>query len=437
MPLTRLDTGGIARSLAQIADRPDDHVDVFFELDSEIGVVGRADALTPQRRAEQGLAVRLLRDGKSWLASSDEVTPEAFADAVARVARARPGAVSRPPRSLGRFELDSGSDSSLRRFVAAVESAITERHAAFPMTWDLRHHRRVSRVLGAMLSPTQQDEQFFSCIAVTPWFRWGSLLLDLEPANVEAVAGSLTALFRARRAQSPSAGRYNLVLGPAAAAVLLHESVAHMLETDTLALSGDPEAAVGVQLAASSVEVVDDPTGAPAGVARSVDDEGMPAVRRWLLRGGLVEQPLADLLRGAASRRLLPGAARRGSRHLAPVPRSTHLELLGGTATQDELVTRCGDGLLVEEFSSGSVDPLSGRLRLDFSSGRRIEGGRPGEVVGAGSVVGSAADVLAKVKEVGADRRSAGAGWCAKSGHRLPVWATTPSVLLEQIEVGP
>lgn len=437
MPLTQLDTGGIARSLAQIAERSTDHVDVFFELESETRLTGGADALMPQRRVEQGLAVRLLREGKSWLASSDEVTPEAFAGAVARVARARPGAVARPPKSLAPFEVAAEDEDALRRFVGAAEEAINGRHAAFPVIWDLRLHRRVSRVLGEMLSPAQQDERFFSCAAVTPWGRWGGLLPDLDAANVDAVAESLTAIFRARRVPRVVTGRYDVVLGPAAAAVLLHEAVAHTLETDTLALSGDPEAAVGVAMAASIVDVVDDPTGAPAGVVRSVDDEGMPVVRRWLLRGGVVEQPLTDLLRGAGSRTLIPGAGRRGSRHLPPVPRSTHLELLSGTASQDQLVADCGAGLFLDEFSGGSLDPLSGLLRLDFAWGRRIDGGRLTEVVGAGCVSGLAADVLGSFAAIGSDRRSAGAGWCAKGGHRLSVWSTAPSALLSGIEVGP
>lgn len=436
MPLTQLDTGGIARSLAQIADRRDDHVDVFFEVQSEIRLRGKADALQPQRLLEQGLAVRLLRDGQSWLASSDEVTPEAFAHAVARVARARPGAVAPPPRSLAPVDWPVEDEGELRRFVAAAEEAIKGRHAAFPVTWDVSLHRRVSRVLGAMLSPVQQDERFFSYTAVSPWAQSGGLLLDLGAANVEAVADSLTALFRARRAPRISPGRRDVVLGPAASAVLLHEAVAHALETDTLALSGDPEAAIGVAMAAAVVGVVDDPGGSPEAVARSVDDEGLPVVRRWLLRGGVVEQPLTDVLRGAGSRRLIPGAARRGSRHLAPVPRSTHLELLSGTASRDELVADCGAGLYLEEFASGRLDPLSGRLRLDFACGRRIDGGRLGEAVGAGCLVGAAVDVLGSVQAVGADRRSAGAGWCAKGGHRLPVWSTAPSMLLHGIEVG-
>lgn len=436
MPLTQLDTGGIARCLAQIADRPDDHVDAYFEIQTENRLTGRAMALTPQRRREQGLAVRLLRDGRSWLASTDEVTPDAFARALASVARARPGAVAPAPRGLACAEPEAEDEREMARFVEAVEEAIKGHHAAFPVSWDLSLHRRFSRVLGSMFSPVQQTERFFSCVAVTPWARWGGLLLDLGPTSVRTVAESLTSIFRARRAPPADIGRTDVVLGPNAAAILLHEAVAHALETDTLALSGNPAAAIGVEMAAPLLDVIDDPAGAPAAVARSVDDEGSPVVRRWLLRGGVVEQPLTDLLRGAGSSQLIPGAGRRGSRHLAPVPRSTQLELLAGSSNREQMVGECEAGLYVEEFARGSLDPLSGRLRLEFQYARRIEAGGLGAAVGHGCLTGSAADLLRGVRALGSEARPAGAGWCAKSGHRLAVWAKAPAMLLGGVEVG-
>jgi predicted Zn-dependent protease len=435
MPLAHLEIGGIARCLAQVAEQPRDHVDAFFEVSIESRAAGALGQLTAERRFERGLAVRLLREGRTWLASSDEISPQLLARAIARVARARPGAVVPPPRSLEAGTVEPTDPSELGEFAGAVEAAIQRRHAAFAILWDLRAHQHWTRVVGAMLSPGQQRESYYSCGARTPWGTWGALLRRLDDAAVETVAESLTCAFRAQKAPAPVAGRSAVVLAPAAAAVLLHEAVAHALETDTLALSGDPEAAVGVPLAAPVVDVVDNPAGAGEGVRRDVDDEGMPVIRRWLLRGGKVEQPLADLFVASRSNRLAPGAARRGNRHLAPVPRSTHLELLPGSAGRDELIESCGEGLLVAEFSSGALDPLSGELRLAFPYARRIEGGQPAALVGPGTVRGSVVATLAAVLEVASDAAPGGAGWCAKGGHRLPVWATAASMLLESVEV--
>ena len=46
------------------------------------------------------------------------------------------------------------------------------------------------------------------------------------------------------------------------------------------------------------------------------------------------------------------------------------------------------------------------------------------------------ADLLAAVTGVGRAARPAGAGWCAKGGQKLAVWATAPPIRLEGVEVG-
>jgi predicted Zn-dependent protease len=437
MALAHLEIGGIARCLAQVAEQPRDHVDAFFEVVVEERAAGFAGALTSEHRVERGLAVRLLRDGRTWLASSDEISPQLLSRAIARVARARPGAVVPPPRTLEAGVPAPSEPADLAAFAAAVEQSIQRRHAAFPIRWDLRRHQRWSRTVGAMLSPGQQRERFFGCAATMPWGSWGAILQRLDEATIEAVAESLTSSFRAQRAPAQPGGHTRVVLGPAAAAVLLHEAVAHTLETDTLALTGDPEAAVGVPLASEAVDVIDDPAGAGETVGREVDDEGMPVIRRWLLRSGRVEQPLADLYVASRSGRLAPGAARRGNRHLAPVPRSTHLELLPGPESREALLEACDQGLLVPELSRGSLDPLSGELRVEFPFARRVEGGLEEGLVGPGALRGSVVGTLARVLAVSNDARPAGAGWCAKGGHRIPVWSTACSLLLERIEVVP
>lgn len=435
MPLANLETGGIARCLVQIADRPKDHVEAFFEVTSDTSMQGPIGRMTPSSRTEQGLAVRLLRGGEAWLASSDGISPDVFSRAVARVARARPGAVAPPPRVLRAAAIDPAVPGHLEEFAATAQSAIGAQHAAFPVHWDVRQHRRWSRAIGAMLAPEQQRESFYSCVARTSWGTWGTLLLELDAAAAETVARSLTRSFRARRAAAPADGPTRVVLGSAATAVFLHEAVAHALETDTLRLSGEPEAALGVVLANDSLDVVDTPAGAPEAVRRSTDDEGTPVVRRWLLRRGVVEQPLADLQAASGSEMLVPGAARRGSRHLTPVPRSTHLELLPGSASGEALIEECGDGLWVEEFSGGRLDPLCGTVELRFPYARRIESGRLGDLTGPGRLDGSLTALLGGVLGVGRETAIGGAGWCAKGGHRLAVWASAPPLAIAGFEV--
>ncbi len=434
VPFSHVDTAAVARLLSQLAEREEDIADAFFERVEEVEVAPEGEAPRVRVRREEGFAVRLVREGRTWLAARDELAPRAFAEALRQVARALAPA-SYPEPALSGVPPGAAGALELLELPGAVERAVRAEHVGFPLRVGVRRHRRWVQVVGPRLVPAAESETFYSAVVETPWGRHGALLPELGVAAAAGLAAAAVALFRAREAPPPAPDRMTAVLGPGAAAVLLHEAVAHALESDTLALGGPVEAAVGVALAAPALDVLDDPSAAPPGVRRTTDDEGMPVCRRWLLRGGIVEQPLADALAARASPALVPGAARRGSRHLPPGPRSHHLELLPGTLDDAALLAGAEGGLYVAEAVRGALDALSGEFRLEVAAARRIRRGALAEPVGAFTLAGRVADLLARVSGVGARAVPAGAGWCAKGGAKLPVWATTPALRLDGVDV--
>jgi predicted Zn-dependent protease len=436
MPFTRLDTAAVARTLSQLAEQPEDVVDAFFERREEVEVAPEGDPGSLRVWREEGFAVRLVREGHTWLASRDGIEPRSFAEALRQVARAF-SAATYPEPSLEVPPPEAVKAQELLDFPGALSRAVRAHHVGFPLRVAVRRHRRWVQVVGPRLVAEAERENFYSLTAESSWGRYGALLLKLDAAAAEEIAAAVVALFRTRQAHPPAPLRGAAVLGPAAVAVLLHEAVAHALEADTLAQGGNPEAAVGVPMAASCLDVLDDPAAAPEGVRRSTDDEGSPVVRRWLLRGGVVEQPLADALWARTSPVLLPGAGRRGTRHLPPGPRSSHLEVLAGETSPDDLLAGSEEGLYFAEASRGSLDPLSGEFVLQLPYGQRFRRGGLHEAVGPCALRGRVSDLLTRVTAVGSASRLAGAGWCAKGGQKLPVWATAPALRLEGVEVTP
>jgi predicted Zn-dependent protease len=437
MPFTELDTAAVARTLSQIAEQPDDVVDAFFERREEVELPPEGDAPGLRAWREEGFAVRLVREGKTWLSSRDAIESRPFAEALRQVARALPSATyPEPAFQMPPFDGPPAAPE-LFEFPAALARAVRAHHVGFPLRVTVRRHRRWLQVVGPRLVPGPESETFYSCVTEAHWGRWGSLLPTLDADAITAMAAAVVSLFRARQAAPPEAGRGVAVLGPAAVAVLLHEAVAHALEADTLALGGNPEAAVGVPMAADCLDVLDDPGAAPEGVRRTTDDEGAAVVRRWLLRGGVVEQPLADALWARTSPVLLPGAGRRGTRHLPPGPRSSHLEILPGEASEADLLAGGDEGLWLPEASRGALDPLSGGFSLHFPFARRFRRGALAETVGPCVLRGRVAELLTRVTAVGHEARPAGAGWCAKGGQKMPVWATAPALRLEGVEITP
>ena len=436
MPYSHLDTAAVARTLSQVAEQSDDIVDAFFERREEVELAPEGDPGGLRVWREEGFAVRLSRGGQTWLASRDVIESKSFTEALRQVARAF-SAATYPEPSLELEPPEPLALPELTEFPGALSRAVRNHHVGFPLRVSVRRHRRWVQVMGPRLVAEPQSETFYSCAVESSWGRYGALLTRLDASTAEEVATAVVALFRARAAPPPAPFRGPAVLSPGAVAVLLHEAVAHALEADTLAQGGNLEAAVGVAMAAPCLDVLDDPAAAPAGVRRTTDDEGAAVVRRWLLRGGVVEQPLADALWARTSPVLLPGAGRRGTRHLPPGPRSTHLEILPGGASEADLLSGSEEGLYLAEASRGALDPLSGEFALHLPYAKRFRRGGLAETVGPCVLRGRVADLLTRTVEVGSEVRPAGAGWCAKGGQKLPVWATAPAIRLEGVDILP
>jgi hypothetical protein len=436
VPFPGFDCARIARALGLLCTEPGDLADAYFERVEVTEATQGGPGPGLRRVREEGFALRLVRGGRVWLASRDGIDDELLGRAFRQTARALPPAAP----SFRGIETTPWPEpeavDALLGLHGRVEHELRQRRAAFPFRLRVRRHRRELAVVGPRLLPEAQREEFCSVEAGLPWGRWGGLFCDLDEAPAR-VAGAMAELFRSREAPPPEPARRVAVLGPAAAAVLLHEAVAHTLEADTLALTGKPASAIGVQLGAELLDVLDDPERAPAPVRRSSDDEGIPVSRRWLLRAGRVEQPLADRAWAERGAGLQPGAGRRSQRHRPPVPRSTHLELLPGSSSLHDLLADAAGGVYLQEAVRGRLDPLSGRFSIDAATARRIDANGLGERLGPVRLSGTVGELLSAVRGVGAEVASGGAGWCAKGGDRLPVWATAAAIRLEDVQVGP
>jgi hypothetical protein len=435
MSLDGLDLVAVSRCLSQMVERDGDLVDAFFERHEVVELPQDERAAGVSWRCEEGAAVRLSRGRETWLATCDEFDSELFYSALRQVARSWPQATYPAPELAMPALEDPDGAPEVHRFPSQLTRALREQLVAFPMEVRVRRHRRWIQVVGPQVIPEPESEAFYSIEVHTPWTSYGRLATELGESTAEEVAGSLADAFHARKALSPDAGESALVLSAQATAILLHEVVAHALEADSLAAGGRVEAAIGLAMGPDSLSVIDDPGSAPESVRRTTDDEGQAVISRWLLRQGVVEQPLADAAWSELSEGLIPGAGRRGDRNDPPSPRSSHLLLLPGEASAESLLA--GPALWVPEVSRGSLDVQTGRCRLRAPFGYRVEAGELTDPVGAFTIEGSVADLLGAIEGIGAEPRATGAGWCAKGRRRVPVWATTPPLRLSRARIKP
>ncbi len=237
---------------------------------------------------------------------------------------------------------------------------------------------------------------------------------------------------RLPRGPVPPTGPLRVLLAPAAAAVLLHEGVGHLLEGDLLAANHRPLVALGTELADPALTVVDDPTRSDLPGGFSADDEGVPARRRRLLEGGVVVGLLAD--RETAPRfGVPPGSARRASVHSWPRPRISNLVL--EVAEPPETPLRHEADVEVASVRSGSLAARTGQVRLAVRRAWRLRRGRRVHALPPFLLAGSLVDALRRLRVAGPPAPSGEPGWCGKAGEVVPVGAVTPWLLTEGLEV--
>jgi predicted Zn-dependent protease len=185
-------------------------------------------------------------------------------------------------------------------------------------------------------------------------------------------------------------GRRDLILLPRQMALQIHESIGHPLELDRIL--GDernyagtsfvtPEMFGRFRYGSELLNVTFDPGRAGELAGYAFDDEGTPAERVYLIRGGILERPLG----GAASqaRSGLPGTAnaRASDWFRPPIDRMANLNLEPGTSSLEGLIAAVERGLLVDANRSWSIDDSRNKFQFGCEIGWLIEDGSLGQPV--------------------------------------------------------
>ncbi|HEX2163827.1 MAG TPA: hypothetical protein VHM02_07750, partial [Thermoanaerobaculia bacterium] len=171
-PFAPLDLPAAARALSQIADRPGDLVDAYFERTEEVALppedrAGPAPGI--ETRREEGLAIRLLRDGRAYLSARDAIDSRSFAAALRRAARALPAAAYPEPDLVPAPWPGPAAAPELLELPIRLARAIRARHAAFSLRLTARRHHRWLQVIGGeKLLPAAERESFYSLEAELP-----------------------------------------------------------------------------------------------------------------------------------------------------------------------------------------------------------------------------------------------------------------------------
>ncbi|MBN2416901.1 TldD/PmbA family protein [bacterium] len=236
-------------------------------------------------------------------------------------------------------------------------------------------------------------------------------------------------------AQECPAGRMDVVMQNGWGGVLVHEAVGHPLEADNIAKKiGAFTGRLGQKVASDCFTMVDDGTLPSFRGTTNYDDEGTQMKRNVLIRSGVLEKYMTDILSARQLGLERTGNGRRESFRYLPIPRMTNTFIEGGDSDPDDIVASTPGGIFVKSLSGGSVNPVTGVFNFTCREVYLIENGRITVPVKGATLIGSCLDIISGIDAVGNDL-AFGPGICGK-GQMAEVTAGQPTVRLRGINVG-
>ena len=237
-------------------------------------------------------------------------------------------------------------------------------------------------------------------------------------------------------AEECPAGQMDVVIQNGWGGVLVHEAVGHPLEADNIAKKiGAFTGKLGQKVAADIFTMVDDGSLRNRRGTTNFDDEGTQMQRNVLIRNGVLEKYMTDILSAKQLQMERTGNGRRQSfRHL-PIPRMTNTFIDKGRDKPEDILASTKKGLYVQSLSGGSVNPITGIFNFTCREAYLIENGRKTKPVKGATLIGSCLDIIQNIDAIG-DDLDFGPGICGKGGQSAEVSAGQPTVRIRGINVG-
>jgi TldD protein len=232
------------------------------------------------------------------------------------------------------------------------------------------------------------------------------------------------------------AGIMDVVMENGWGGVLVHEAVGHPLEADNIAKEiGVFTGKMGQKVASDVFTMVDDGSLPNMRGTTNFDDEGTQMKRNVLIKKGVLEKYMTDILSAKQIQKERTGNGRRESFRHIPIPRMTNTFIERGSDKPEDILSSTEQGLYVQSLSGGSVNPTTGVFNFTCREAYLIENGRKTTPVKGATLIGNCLDIISNIDAVG-DDLGFGPGICGKGGQSCEVTVGQPTVRIRSINVG-
>ncbi len=453
----------IRRVMATALERGGDYCDLFFEhtVSNYVGLqdnaVNRAGT-----SVDYGVGIRVIEGDRTGFSFTEELTAEAMLKAARTAANiARSGSTEAPSGLLYKpaasyypiqvpwedigidrkipilQHLDqqiSGADSRIVKTSVTYRDA-TSRILVATSEGIIRSDYRPMAEISASCSAEQngrREEGWYSLTSRNDISFFSPETMNL--VSGEAVRRTLNQL----DAIQPEGGEMPVVLAAGGSGMMLHEAIGHGMEADcnrrNESIYSD---AIGKPIAEPIVSIVDDGTYPHARGSINIDDEGSDTEKTFLVRDGILQSYMHDLISAKHYGVRPTGNGRRESFRYPPVPRMRSTYMLPGPHTKDEIIASVKKGVYCDDFTNGEVRIGPGDFTFYVKSGYLIEDGKLTRPIKDVNLIGNGPEVLKRVTMVADDFALASrGGTCGKDGQWVPVSMGLPTILVSALTVG-
>ena len=230
-------------------------------------------------------------------------------------------------------------------------------------------------------------------------------------------------------------GTFDIVLSSGSASLFFHECCGHPLEIH-YAMHRDSifKKQFGKKIANDCVSFGDN--GSLKGLWGSIktDDEGNLAREKMLIQNGILVGFLTDLVQGYKYNLEVSATTRRQSYKHIPSARMTNTFIARGNCSEENIIKNTNNGLLIQSFNFGNVNPITGDFKVYISSGNFIKNGVVCENFYGGYIHTNALEVLSHIDMV-ADNLSFCNGFCYAPSGRIAVSGGQPTLRISSVPV--
>lgn len=238
-------------------------------------------------------------------------------------------------------------------------------------------------------------------------------LLDEMETGIESAVKEAVELLDA---SSVEPGEYDVICSPEVAGLIAHEAFGHGVEMDMFVKKRAKAIEYINKPVASALVTMHDGASAANHVSSYLfDDEGNLACDTIVIKDGILQTGISDLLSAMKLNTKPTGNGKRESFERKAYARMTHTFFTPGKDNLEEMISSIEHGYLLDGVQSGMEDPKNWGIQCMLTKGLEIKNGKlTGKIISPVIMTGYVLDLLKSISMISKDFKLSGNGMCGK-----------------------